>query len=153
MAADLGLPSASSQTQHLTGKAVVVELLGTLDQAHDGDQVGGVDKLAPSIQALPELQVQAWQHAEGVELDANPLSLHAVALQHVLDRRRSGIALGILPDPHVTAERREVDAGQVGGAGHVGELPANPDEHGMEDYEAVGVQTAEPVLILYPGQD
>ena len=83
---------------------VVIEFLGTLDEPHEPDQVRRIDKLAPSVEGLSELQVELRQQPEGVQLNADALAGHAVALEHFLDHRGLGVAFGVLPNAHVLAQ-------------------------------------------------
>ena len=92
---------------------MVIELLRALDQPHEPDQVRRIDKLAPSVQGRSNLLVEVRQQPEGVQLDADALAGHAVTLENFLDHPGLGVAFGVLPNPHVLAQRRVVDAGDV----------------------------------------
>src|SRR6266550_2251918 len=60
------------------------------------------------------------------------------------------LGFGVLPNPHVLAQRGVIDAGDVRCPCDMRELATGSDEHHVEDHEAIGIETAKPVLALDP---
>src|SRR5439155_26871372 len=55
---------------------------------------------------------------------------------------------GVLPNPHVLAQRRVIDAGDVRCPWDVRELAVSSNEDHVKNPKAVGIEPAKPVLIL-----